>query len=68
MDVAARYIIGVLIGLIGLVGLFMASRAESGNGFYAAGLFIFVFAVLYDFFLIKRGFDKADQARHSQQH
>ncbi|SME92190.1 hypothetical protein SAMN06265365_101480 [Tistlia consotensis] len=68
MDVVARYIIGALIGLIGLLGLFMASRAESGDGIYAAGLFLFIFAVLYIFFLIKRGFDHADRARHGRPH
>lgn len=64
MGTVARFVIGGLIGLLGLVGLFLAARAHNSDGLHAAGLIVFVFAVLYIFLLIKRGYDLADRARH----
>lgn len=46
-----NWITGGLIGVVGLVGLVMASRAHD-DMFYFAGLLIFVFAVLLIFRLI----------------
>ena len=48
---------GAVIGLVGLVGLFVAA---SGSGFaYWGGLLIFVLAILLIFQLIGRAFDRA---------
>ena len=49
----ASWVIGILVGLIGLLGLFMASRATDVV-FYWIGLLFFVFAVLFCYGLIGR--------------
>jgi uncharacterized membrane protein len=61
-----RFVIGALVGLLGLVGLFLA--AGSHDGLYEAGLIFFAFAVLFVFWLIKRSYDEADRARHDAGH
>lgn len=53
-------IVLIAVNLFGLIGLFMASRAVDG-GMYIFGLLVFVVAVLLDFLLLKRHFDKAEQ-------
>jgi len=47
------------VGIMGLVGLFVAARAGHGIA-YDGGLVFFAFAVLFIFLMIKRGFDKAE--------
>jgi hypothetical protein len=47
------------VGLMGIVGLFVAARAGHGMPYYG-GLTFFVFAVLFVFLMIKRGFDRAE--------
>ena len=43
----------IVMGLLGLLGLFMASGAQDGV-FYVTGLALFVFGVLYIFVIITR--------------
>ena len=52
-----------VVGLVGLAGLFVASNAHDG-GMYHAGLLIFVLAVFYIFWQIKRHMDALDRKRH----
>ncbi len=52
--------ISAVIGVIGLVGLFFASRAQDG-GIYYGGLLIFIIAVGYIFWQIKRAMDEGDR-------
>ncbi len=47
------------VGLMGIVGLFVAARAGHGMAYYG-GLTFFAFAVLFVFLMIKRGFDRAE--------
>lgn len=47
----ASWVIGIMVGLVGLMGLFMASRATDAI-FYWVGLLFFVFAVLFCYGLI----------------
>ena len=47
------WILGTLLGLLSLVGLFMASGAKDGL-FYGVGLAFFLFGVLFIFGLIHR--------------
>lgn len=47
----SNWVVGVLVGLVGLVGLFMASRATD-TVFYWVGLLFFLFGVLFCFGLI----------------
>lgn len=48
-----NWIVGTVLTLAGLLGLFMASRAADG-AIYTFGLLLFIFAVLFDFYLIYR--------------
>jgi hypothetical protein len=54
---------GVIMGLVSLIGLFMASRAVDGM-FYTVGLLIFLFGVLFIFALIHRHTGHASQEEH----
>ena len=68
MGTIARFVIGTVTGLFGLIALFIASRSDSADGIHAAALIVFVFAVFYIFFLIKRGYDLAERDRTSAPH
>ena len=61
-DFVSSCVMGVFASLLGLVGLFMASRAHdvAVHGF---GLGVFAFAVLFVFLLVKRAWDAADARR-----
>jgi ABC-type maltose transport system permease subunit len=60
MDALSFLITGVLVALVGFFGLIMASHAADAT-IYPVGLAFFAFAVLFDFWLIKRWFDSAPQ-------
>jgi UDP-N-acetylmuramyl pentapeptide phosphotransferase/UDP-N-acetylglucosamine-1-phosphate transferase len=47
------FVLGGVMGVIGLLGLFVASAAKDGV-FYATGLGLFVFCVLFLFVMIHR--------------
>jgi hypothetical protein len=72
MDHIGRWVANSIVGVIGLLGLFVASRATD-NTFYAMGLIVFVLAVAFIFYSIRRAFDEAgarprgpeDTAAHS---
>ncbi len=53
-----KWIAGIIVGVIGLLGLFLASGAVD-TGIYIFGLLLFLTATLFDFWLVKRSFDKA---------
>ena len=53
MQAIAIVIWGVVAGLIGLVGLFMAASAHGGH-FALAGYLFMAFGVVYVFYLINR--------------
>jgi uncharacterized membrane protein len=61
MASSGRFVYGALIGLIGLLGLFLAAGAKEGH-FYAAGLFLAGFSLAMIFWLIKRSWDQHDRA------
>jgi hypothetical protein len=54
MSSTLNWIIGAIITLLGLMGLFLAAHAAD-SGIYLFGLLLFLFAVLFDFGLIRRG-------------
>ena len=56
-------IMGVLMGLFGLIGLFMAAGARDAE-IYLFGLSLAGFAVLFLFGLIRRHYDEIDEAAH----
>jgi hypothetical protein len=58
-----RFVIGTLVGLFGLVGLFLAARTHESS-LYEAGLIAALFSVLFIFWQIKRSFDESDRHGH----
>jgi hypothetical protein len=58
-EITGSYVLCGAVGLMGLVGLFVAARAGHGLGYYG-GLTFFAFSVLFIFLMIKHGFDKAE--------
>ena len=50
-----RIIVCVSVGLIGLVGLFLAARSHE-SALYEAGLIMALFSVFFIFWQIKRGY------------
>lgn len=59
MEDIVAWIINGLVALAGILGLFLAANAADG-GFYAFGLLLFVFAVLFIFMSIKKAFDESE--------
>ena len=56
----ANWVVGGGVSVLGLVGLFAASRAVDA-GFYGFGLALFGFAVLFVFSLVKGAFDAREK-------
>ncbi|MBL8660267.1 MAG: hypothetical protein JNM75_10995 [Rhodospirillales bacterium] len=56
-----RWIVGGMVAIVGLVALFLASRAEEPAMYYS-GLAFFVGSVLFNFLQIKQVYD--EQSRH----
>lgn len=56
-DKISSWVMGVFVGLLGLIGLVIAAGAKDAP-FHGFGLAVFAFAVLFDFWLIKRSFDE----------
>ncbi len=52
---------GIVIGAIGVVGLYLAAH-EADQTMSTVGLVVFTLAVAFEFSLIKRWFDYADRA------
>lgn len=61
-DLPDNFIYAGAVGIMGLIGLFLASRAGHGMA-YSGGLTFFAFAVLFIFLMIKRAYDKAEGVR-----
>lgn len=56
----SHWIMGILAGLFGLIGLFMASGARD-FGILAFGLGLSLFGVLFCWWMIKSAYDEAEQ-------
>jgi hypothetical protein len=54
-------IVGLMMGLFGLIGLFLVAGATD-SAMYVFGLSLTGFAMVFDFGLIKRHFDRQDAA------
>ncbi len=61
----SNWIMGILSGLAGLIGLFMAAGARD-IGIYVFGMGLMAFAVLFCWFMIKIAFDEAERRPHGQ--
>jgi hypothetical protein len=51
------YVIGLLVTLLGLTGLLAAANALD-HGMAVFGTALFLFAVFFDFWLVKKAFDQ----------
>jgi len=58
-ELTGNYVLSGVVGIMGLVGLFVAARAGHGMTYYG-GLTFFAFAVLFVFLMIKRAYDKSE--------
>lgn len=58
MDELGDFVVGAAVAAAGIAALFVAAAAEDRAG-YAAGLAVFVLAMAFEFWLIKRRFDDA---------
>ncbi|HVM83900.1 MAG TPA: hypothetical protein VMW18_08440 [Candidatus Binatia bacterium] len=65
MDAAPRFIWGAVLAIVGIIGLAVASRAESA-GVYAIGLLCSLFCVALMFGLITEAFDRPDKGREAE--
>lgn len=63
MGQVANWVLGGAAGIMSLGGLFVASRAGQGVGYWG-GLAMFAFCVLFIFYLVKTGFDREEHAEH----
>jgi uncharacterized membrane protein (DUF4010 family) len=57
----SNWIMGILSGLAGLVGLFMAAAARD-TGIFVFGMALMLFAVLFCWLMIKTAFDEAERS------
>jgi FtsH-binding integral membrane protein len=60
MSALASRLVGAAVAALGLLGLFMASRALD-PGLTLFGLVLFAFATLFDFGLIRRAYDARER-------
>ena len=54
-----RWLFGILMAVLALIGLVMASRAQD-DMFYITGLALFAFGVLFNFSLIAKSVGRRD--------
>ena len=59
--------VGLLVGILGLIGLILASGALDEE-MYIFGLSLAGFAVVFDIGLVKRHYDRIDAARAGGEH
>jgi hypothetical protein len=62
MSRVSTWLVGIMVAAIGLLGLVLASRAEDGPLALFGGA-LFVFAVLFEFGLIRRVYDAIERAQ-----
>jgi hypothetical protein len=60
MNGLSEWILSAITAVLGVVGLFVASRAHEEVGYYG-GLIFFVFAVGLIMFQVKRAFDRRER-------
>lgn len=60
MDSVGKTVISAFVGVLGLIALYFAAHARD-DGVYYAGLLIFVLAVVFVFYQLKRALDEAER-------
>lgn len=63
MEGSCKWIAGGVIGLVGILGLFLSANAHDTT-FYYLGIGIFLVAMAVVFFMVKRQFDLSESASH----
>jgi hypothetical protein len=63
MEAAGKWIWSGCVGLMGVIGLFVAARGGHSAPYWG-GLGFFLFAVLFVFYQIKRSFDHGGHGPH----
>ena len=61
MGGTGRWILGGAVGLLGILGLFLAAHSHDVVEYHWIGLGVFVLSVLYLFLLIKNSYDRLDR-------
>lgn len=61
-----RWVIGALFALLGLGGLYLASRATD-DVMYFSGIILFLVAFVFNFLQVKAVFDERDRRAHEQE-
>lgn len=59
-------VVGLMVAALGLLGLLLAARAWD-NEMYLFGLVLAGFAVVFDFGILRRHYDRSDAARAAAQ-
>lgn len=59
MDIVSKLVFGVIVALAGILGLYLAAHSVD-DGIYLFGLLLALFAVIFDFWMVKRHFDAAE--------
>ncbi|MDE2005969.1 MAG: hypothetical protein KGI51_05325 [Rhodospirillales bacterium] len=68
MDIeTSDILVGLLVTALGLIGLFLAAGAWDDE-MYLFGLVLAGFAVLFDFGLVRKHYDRKDAARKETDH
>jgi hypothetical protein len=62
-----KWIVGGIVSLLGLIGLFLAANAKD-DGIYLFGFAVAAFAVFYVFAAIKNAFDSAEHRNAATAH
>lgn len=62
MGAVGKTILSGAVGVLGLIALYFAANATD-SGVYYGGLLIFVVAVIFIFYQLKRGLDEAEGKR-----
>lgn len=57
MPDVGRWVVGLMVGVVGLFALYLASRAADTTMYYA-GIGLFVASVLFNFYQIKQAYDE----------
>jgi len=65
MEGSLKWIASGVVGVLGLIGLFLAANAHD-RGIHVFGFGLAAFAIIYVFAQMKQGFDASDRARSQE--
>lgn len=56
-----RWILGGVVGFVGILGLFLAANSHGAHNYYWIGLGLFAVCWLFVFLMVKNSFDRRDR-------